>query len=454
MSWFESSVVYQIYPLGLCGAPAQNDFSEQPTHRIRHILDAGWLDHIQQMGCTCLLLNPLFESTSHGYDTADYLKVDTRLGDADDVAALVAAAHARGIRVLFDAVLNHVGRDFWAFKDVQEKGDKSDFAGWFYLNFGQDNRFGDGFSYEGWEGVDTLVRLNHDNFELNAYLTEVIRSWERTFDIDGLRLDVAYCLPQGYLYYLREVVDDIGRARSERAGHDSEFVLVGECMFGDYNQWMGDVLCHSVTNYEAYKGLWSSVVSHNMHEIAYAMHRQSGSDPWCLYTGRHLLNFVDNHDVDRIATKLPDKRALYPLYGLLFGMYGVPALYYGSEWGLEGQKLPGDAELRPALDHPLPNELTEWISTLAHLRTNPGPVADTLAYGAYKQLFVGPETLVFERTTDQARLIVAINISDQLQHISWGESGIKLRDVVGGTTCMLEGALELAPFSATYWVQE
>ena len=147
-----------------------------------------------------------------------------------------------------------------------------------------------------WEGAQSLVKLNHWNQDLNNYLADVIRGWVREFDIDGLRLDVAYCLDQGYLRSLRGLADEIGRERGEK------FPLVGETMFGDYNQWMGDDLCDSVTNYEAYKGLWSSMNAANMHEIAYALERQSGSHPWDLYTGRHMLDFVDNHDVPRIAT--------------------------------------------------------------------------------------------------------------------------------------------------------
>ena len=177
--------------------------------------------------------------------------------------------------------------------------------------------------------------------------------------------DVAYCLDQGFLRFLRNLANQIGSERGEK------FPLVGETMFGDYNQWMGEDLCDAVTNYEAYKGLWSSMNAANMHEIAYALERQSGSQPWDLYTGRHMLDFVDNHDVPRIATKLDDKNQLVPLYGLLFAMSGVPAVYYGSEWGIEGEQLPGDHELRPALDAPEWGALTDWIAAIRRAREAP-----------------------------------------------------------------------------------
>ncbi|MBQ9620643.1 MAG: maltodextrin glucosidase, partial [Atopobiaceae bacterium] len=360
MSWFEDALVYQIYPLGLLGAPYENSHDGPVVHRLPEL--AEWIGHLLRLGTTCVLLNPVFESGSHGYDTWDYLTVDRRLGTNDDLRDLVKQLHDAGMHVILDTVLNHVGRDFWAFADVREKREASPYASWFNIDWSRDNQFGDGFSYECWEGVPELVKLNHRDFGCNDMCVEVIRTWEREFDIDGLRLDVAYCLDLGFLGYLRRIADELSAKRGEK------FLLLGECLHGDYNRWMNDGACDSVTNYEAYKGLWSSFNAANMHEIAYALERQSGSHPWDLYTGRHLLDFLDNHDVPRIATKLDDKRQLVPLWGLLFGMVGTPCIYYGSEWGIEGEKTPGDRELRPTVGAPVWNELTDLIAQLAEVR--------------------------------------------------------------------------------------
>ena len=286
MSWYEPSFVYQVYPLGLTGAPYENDGVLE--HRILQLIDNGWIDHMAKLGATCLLLNPVFESDAHGYDTRDYTKVDCRLGTNEDLRRVVDACHEAGIKVLLDGVFNHVGRGFWAFQDVLARRGESPYAGWFEIDFNGNNCFNDGLSYSCWEGAQNLVKLNHWNNELNDYLADIIRGWVREFDIDGLRLDVAYCLDQGFLRFLRNLANQIGSERGEK------FPLVGETMFGDYNQWMGEDLCDAVTNYEAYKGLWSSMNAANMHEIAYALERQSGSQPWDLYTGRHMLDFVDN----------------------------------------------------------------------------------------------------------------------------------------------------------------
>lgn len=442
MSWFESSFMYQVYPLGLCDAPYEND--GVLAHRLRRLLDNGWVDHMSKLGSDCLLLNPVFESISHGYDTTDYKKVDCRLGDNQDLVDLVDACHSRGIKVLLDGVFNHVGRDFWAFKDVQEKRWDSPYAGWFEIDWNGNTEWDDGFSYSTWQGVPYLVKLNHSNFELNDYLADVIRGWEHDFNIDGLRLDVAYCLDRGFLGYLRTVANELSDKRGDK------FLLLGETMFGDYNQWMGDSLCDTVTNYECYKGLWSSMNSANMHEVAYALERQSGSHPWDLYTGKHLIDFVDNHDVPRIATQLADKKQLKPLYGLLFGMAGVPCVYYGSEWGIEGEQKFGDHELRPALEEPEWNDLTDWISELAKARS----ASKTIVWGSYEQLQVTPQQLVFRRCFEDERVIVAVNAASEPAVVHFDAQSGRGRDLISGSEHDFGGGSELAPYSVCYWVLE
>lgn len=442
MSWYEPSFVYQVYPLGLVGAPHENDGVLE--HRILKLIDDGWIEHMQRLGVTCLMLNPVFQSQTHGYDTTDYTCLDCRLGTNGDLRRVVDACHEAGIKVLLDGVFNHVGREFWAFKDVRECREASSYASWFLIDWKGNTEWNDGFSYDTWQGVPYLVKLNHQCSELNEYLSDVIRGWVRDFDIDGLRLDVAYCLDHDFLVYLRRLADTIGEDRGQK------FVLVGETMFGDYNLWMGDNLCDSVTNYECYKGLWSSLNSANMHELAYALERQSGSHPWDLYPTRHLLNFVDNHDVPRIATQLNNASELPVIYGLLFGMRGVPCVYYGSEWGVEGEKRFGDYELRPAFEAPEQNELTEVIAAYAHARSS----SKALIWGSYTQLQVTPEQLVFERAYDGERVIVAANASAETTVVHFDARCGRAVDLVTGKDHDFGGGSELVPYSCAYWLCE
>ncbi len=432
--WFEQAVIYQIYPLGLCGAPAEND--GRTDSRILRLLD--WVDHIKKTGADTVLLNPVFDSDRHGYDTRDYFHVDPRLGSDDDLAKVCQAFHDAGIRVMLDGVFNHVGRGFWAFKDVQEKKWDSPYKDWFHINFDGNTNYNDGFWYEGWEGHNELVKLNLWNPAVVEHQFEAIRSWVDRFGVDGLRLDVAYCLPPEYLKQLR------GFANSVKP----DFVLMGETLHGDYNRWMGDDMCHSVTNYECYKGLWSAFNSMNMFEIGHSLARQFGPEQWTLYKGRHLLSFLDNHDVNRIASQLTNPDHLRPAWSMAFGMPGVPSIYYGSEWGMKGSKGQGsDAELRPALEKPEWNDLTAWISQLAGAKKQ----SKALCYGAYRNVVLTNKQIIFERACDEERVLVAVN-ADSAPYTAHFDAGCGMAvDLISGEAHDFGGGSEMPPYSAFFW---
>ena len=435
--WFDEAVVYQIYPLGLCGAPEGND--GVPQSRILRILD--WVEHIKKLGADTVLFNPVFESDRHGYDTRDYFRLDVRLGTNEDFAKVCKALHDAGLRVMLDGVFNHVGRGFWAFRDVQEKKWDSPYKDWFHIDFGGNTDRNDGFWYEAWEGHNELVKLNLSHPDVVRHQFDAIRTWVEQFDIDGLRLDVAYCLPQHYLRRLREFTQTL----------KPDFVLMGETLHGDYKQWMSGEMCHSVTNYECYKGLWSSFNSMNLFEIAHSLARQFGPEDWTLYKGAHLLAFLDNHDVTRIASQLTDPKHLPLAYALMFGMPGVPAVYYGSEWGEKGSKQAGsDAVLRPEIALPQWNELSDWISLLtkAHRESN------ALCYGSYRNVVLTNRQIIFERKTDSERVLVAIN-ADAQPYTAHFDAGCGLaQELLTGKTHDFGGGSELPPYSAQYWKME
>jgi glycosidase len=401
--WTNQSTFYAIYPLGFCGAPARNDFTAPPTPRLEKI--SAWLPHIQSLGANALNLGPVFESSAHGYDTLDYFHVDRRLGTDETLAALSHEIHARGMRLILDGVFNHVGRDFWAFRDVREHLSVSRYAAWFAgLDFSRPSPYGDPFSYEGWAGNYDLVKLNLRNPEVTQHLFDAIRSWVERFDIDGLRLDAADILDDGFL-------EEIGHF-----GHSlkPDFWLMGEMVGGDYRKLAQPSRLDSATNYECYKGLYSSLAEKNYFEIAYALNRQFGEGG--IYRGIPLYAFVDNHDVNRVASNLPDPALLFPLYCLLFTMPGIPSLYYGSEWGLKAERThSSDALLRPSLDlgqceaHPEVPDLAEAISRLARLRRS----SSALLYGDYRQIAVQQEQFAFLRESDDEKVLIALNAAPQ-----------------------------------------
>ncbi len=450
--WAYESVFYQIYPIGFCAAPRAND--GVPAHRITKVAD--WAPYLEELGVGAVLLNPVFESSTHGYDTRDLARVDCRLGTNEDLAQVVETLHEHGIRVVLDAVFNHVGRDFWAFRDVREHRWDSPYKDWFHISFDGDSAFGDGFWYEGWEGCFDLVKLNLRNPAVVDHLLSCVRSWRDEFAIDGLRLDVAYSLDHDFMRALRGVADELSRA----GGAGREFALIGETLHGDYSQLVRPDMLDSCTNYECYKGLYSSFNSQNMFEIAHSLHRQFGGDPWCIYRGLHLLSFADNHDVTRLASILTDRECIRPAYGVLFGMPGIPCLYYGSEWGAEGRKgAHDDWDLRPAFDAPAPNDLTAFIERLIAARTT-GPAARALCYGAYRNVVIQNKQLLFERAVDAdgerpaARVLVAVNAVAEPFDLCAGELSGGFIDLLAenGTPAEVElaGSLHLEPYEVRY----
>lgn len=431
--WAYEGIFYQIYPIGFCGAPTAND--GKTVSRILKLKD--WSSYLESLGISSILLNPIFESDNHGYDTRDYKKIDCRLGTNEDFAEVCKDLHAHNVKIVLDGVFNHVGRGFWAFKDVQEKKWDSPYKDWFCINFDGNSCYNDGFWYEGWEGHFELVKLNLANSAVVDYLLECVKGWIDEFDIDGLRLDVAYCLDRNFMKRLRSFCQEL----------KPDFALIGEVLFGDYNQIVNDEMLHSCTNYECYKGIYSSFNSMNMFEIAHSLNRQYGPEQWCIYRGKHLMSFVDNHDVTRIASILTNKNHLPLTYGLLLGMPGVPCIYYGSEWGEEGVKAPNnDYALRPCFEEPKPNELTEEIKKMIHVRTG----SNALCHGSYRNVVLTNHQLIFERRTDDERMLIAINASDAPFTAHNGELGGTMTDLLTGNEIQMSGQLEMPPYSVQY----
>ena len=397
MSWYNEAVFYHIYPLGLAGAPKQNEYGE-PVHRLNTLLP--WIDHIKEIGCTALYIGPLFESVGHGYETTDYRKLDSRLGDNEDLKNFVAACHEKGIKVIFDGVFNHTGRDFFAFKDIQEKRQNSPYVNWYCnVNFSGNTEYNDGFSYENWGGYNLLVKLNQRNPDVQNYICDVIRFWVSEFDVDGIRLDAADVLDFDFMKQLRRTAEEV----------KPDFWLMGEVIHGDYSRWVNGSTLHSVTNYALHKALYSGHNDHNYFEIAHTVKYQQNMGDLDLY------NFVDNHDVERIYTKLSNKAHFAPVHVLLYTLPGVPSIYYGSEFGIEGRKeRTSDDSLRPALnladyaDAVEKNPCTALIAALGKVRQN----TPALNYGSYAELMLTNRQYAFARDLDGVRVIVTVNNDD------------------------------------------
>ena len=339
-SWSDNTVWWQLHPISFVGA--EPDAPPPDTHLpdalpvTRHRLGKieAWLDYLVELGCDGLLLGPLFASESHGYDTVDHFRVDPRLGDDEDFDRLVAACRDRRVRVLLDGVFNHVGRGFPAFQDVVERGRASRYAPWFRLDFGADGPDAFGFGYADFEGHRHLVALNHDEPQVQQYVTEVMRHWLGR-GIDGWRLDAAYAVPPRFWRIVTEQV----------RGDFPEAWIFGEMIHGDYVAAVRDGGLDSVTQYELWKAVWSSLYDRNFHELAWTLGRHNG-----FAEAFRPQTFVGNHDVTRLASKLDDPRHLPHALAILFTVAGIPSIYAGDEQAFHGvkyERADGDAEIRP-----------------------------------------------------------------------------------------------------------
>ena len=429
--WFNESVFYQIYTLNFCGAPRDNDGIVE--HRILRLND--FMDYFEDLGINAIYFNPVFSSDHHGYDTRDYCKIDERLGTNEDFIEICKNLHDRGMRVVLDGVFNHVGRGFFAFQDVLNNRENSQYKNWFRIDFNGNSPYNDGFYYEGWEGHYELVKLNLDYPDVQNYLLSAVDYWIDAFDIDGIRLDVAYSLPRWFMAMLKD------HCRQKKA----DFFLLGEVLGDNAGYMFSEAHLDSITDYPGFKGLWSSFNSLNMFEMAHTIKRNYGE----MYRGQTLFSFVDNHDVERIASKLTDLEKLPLIYGMLFSLPGIPCIYYGSEWGQTGKKEQGsDASLRPEYEKPLPNDLTKYIKKLVEIRNK----YKALQLGEYNERILTNKQFVFERVFENQKIIIALNLDENEYTISLNEQ--KAHSLIENISIDSLNNVILPPKSIQYYLIE
>lgn len=319
--WVDHLIGWHVYPLGFVGAPARLE-SQEVSHRLAHL--GAWLDHAVALGCSSLALGPVFSSASHGYDTLDYFTIDPRLGDDDDFDHLLQAAHARGLSVLLDGVFNHVSRRNRIVQDAQSAGPDSD--------AGRMDRWCAG-RLDVFEGHSDLVALNHDNPAVREHVTRIMNYWCGR-GVDGWRLDAAYSVNPEFwaavLPSVREKYPDVW--------------IFGEVIHGDYASIVRASGMDSVTQYELWKGIWSSIESRNFFELDHALGRHNEfSDAFTPMT------FVGNHDVTRIASRVGQDGAVLAT-AILATIGGIPLIYYGDELayrGVKEERFGGDDDIRP-----------------------------------------------------------------------------------------------------------
>ncbi len=431
MAWYDEAIFYHIYPLGMTNAEKENSYST-PQHRLKTLFP--WIDHIKKCGFNAIYIGPLFESVGHGYETTDYKKLDSRLGTNDDLKEFVSLCHEKGIRVVFDGVFNHTGRDFFAFRDLIQNRENSPYKDWYCnVNFFGNNEYDDHLSYDNWGGYNLLVKLNQKNPSVQNYICDVIRFWVSEFDVDGIRLDAADVLDFDFMKELRSLSNTV----------KPDFWLMGEVIHGDYSRWVNSQVLYSVTNYQLHKALYSAHNDCNYFEIAHTVKRLND----ILRNKVNLYNFTDNHDVERIYTKLSVKNNFVPVHVLLYTLPGIPSVYYGSEFAIEGKKenfsddslrpyIPIDEYIEKAKNDPF----VSLITRLGKIRQS----SPALSYGDYAEILLTNTAYVFSRTYMGKSVFVAVNNSSSECNLTFAAPNASYIGSLFGTSHHSDGSLSVS----------
>jgi glycosidase len=416
-AWVEHAIWWQVYPLGFVGAYPADPPPTADEHRLCRIVD--WLDHTVELGASGVALGPVFASRTHGYDTIDHYRIDPRLGDDADFDNLIAETHQRGLRVLLDGVFNHVGTDFAN-------------TAWFRKR---------GNSFDTFEGHGELIALDHDNPDVITYTVDVMAHWLNR-GADGWRLDAAYAMPDRFW---AQVLPRVRQAHPEAW-------FVGEVIHGDYSERVRASGFDSVTQYELWKAIWSSLNDSNFHELDWALVRHNE-----FLDDFVPLTFVGNHDVTRIASRLDNTRHLEHALVLLLTTGGTPSVYAGDESGYRGvkeERFGGDDAVRPEFTAPLMGvdehghdvyRLHQYLIGLRRrhpwlhtARTSPLRLTNT--------------QYVYATRSGSDVLLVALNIDDETMSLSLPELGFGAGQIVAGSGAPPESIVDKAEIEPHGWL--
>jgi cyclomaltodextrinase / maltogenic alpha-amylase / neopullulanase len=421
-AWVQHAIWWQVYPLGFVGAFPAEAPPDPAEHRLRRIVD--WLDHAIELGTSGIALGPIFESRTHGYDTTHHDRIDARLGDDADFDHLIDEAHRRGLRVLLDGVFNHVGVDFPRYREAAQ--------GWFQQR---------GNDFHTFEGHGGLITLNHASEDVAAYVVDVMAHWLDR-GADGWRLDAAYAVPDSFW---AKVIPRV------RESHPDAWFL-GEVIHGDYSARVRDATFDSVTQYELWKAIWSSLNDGNFYELDWAMQRHNG------FLGSFVpMTFIGNHDVTRIASRLDDPRHLAHALVVLLTVGGTPSIYAGDEYGFHGvkeERFGGDDMIRPEFGFP-PLQLDPRAAGIFRLHQFLIGMRRRHAWlrsATTEALRLRNRHYVYVSRHDEEAMIIALNIADEPLPIALGEYGFGAGRVVGAAGSPPREVIEHAVVGPHEWL--
>ena len=423
--WAKNLIMYQIFPDSFATQKGSIAKAAKSIETGNDIVSANRMggtlqgiseniEYIKGLGINCIYLNPIFMANSyHKYDTSDYFTIDACMGTLEDLKELVTICHQNKIRVILDGVFNHCGPDFFAFRDVLVHGSKSKYYDWFY-DMPEPVRYKDPPNYAAFAYVKEMPKLNTSNPQVEKYLIDVGTYWIREANIDGWRLDVANEINHDFWRHFRTAVKSV----------KSDFFMIGE-IWEDAGIWlMGDQF-DSTMNYRfsylckdffATRTMAVSEFDAQMHKMIMRYQRQ---------VSLVQMNFLDTHDIPRFLSYCNgDRRRLELSYFYLFMGYGIPSVFYGDEYYIEGET---ETEYRSPMPWGNCENCYDVLQKFAQIRREHSAIRN----GTYKTVLCQDEKglYLFLRENAQEKILIAINNSDEEQEIP--ERGWKISPMQG-----------------------
>lgn len=435
--WVEDTVWYQIMPDRFCrGDSAPKRMRLKKWDKREHITGFDFfggdlrgvirkLPYLKELGITGIYLLPLFLSdTNHKYNTSDYERIDPDFGTEEDVKELVDTAHNLGIRVMLDAVFNHSGTEFFAWKDVWEKGEQSRYFDWFCINKLPFKRkfasLKDGRFY-GFAFLDNMPKLNTNNPEVVAYCLDRCKYWVENWNIDGIRFDVGNEVSHSFLKTLN------GALKAIRP----DLFLLGE-IWHDSVQWLQGDEYDSVMNYPFFESMHNFWVDGKAtsKDFMYAMNRVYSLYPE--QVNRCVFNFLDTHDTLRARNRCGSLDVLYQQLAVLMTMPGTACIYYGTEIAMPGGHDPDCRRTMPwdEIDSGIHDALIGEMKRLIALRRENPQIRGTEIRWHHDP--GNPRLICYDRPGEKGGLRVYLNGAEERAAVQTSGTVLYSRKFVNG----------------------
>jgi len=413
-NWMQESIVYQIFPDRFYNAdksinPRNTEIWGSPVKTesmfggdIQGIIDK--LDYLEELGINLLYLTPIFKSSSnHKYNTADYYDIDPQFGTLSTAKELIKKCHEKGIKIIFDAVFNHSGSDFFAFKDLLDKQEASKYKDWYFIDsypvstekvtyytFGDD--------------VSAMPKLNTHNKEAREYLLKVGQYWVKEIGIDGWRLDVCDEVDHDFWRAFNKVVKEANK----------DAVIIGEIQHEASSFLKGDQM-DSIMNYPFKFALVDFFANRSISVEKFDDILSFNRTLYMNSITRQLWNLLGSHDTKRFLTECNDNVERMKLaIAFQFCYQGVPYIYYGDEIGLNGADDPACRKCMIWDEQKQNFELFNHYKSMISIRKH----NKALIYGDYKTIYCKENILVFERSYNGENVLIAINNSDKQHNVN------------------------------------